>query len=843
MLLLETMPLAVRRRNAVRAAVIVALLAGGNAHAQQAASAPATDNSDEKLEEIVVTAQKREQSLQDVPIAITAITGDELTTNRVENVADLSGLAPNMTVRPSAGSVSIPSFSMRGITSYGVVAGTDKETSIYLDGVYIGSPRASIFDLPDAQRIEVLRGPQGTLFGRNSTAGAVSVVTRAPKGEFGIQEDVTVGNFGEIRSRTSIDLPTYGPFSAYLTFVHEERRGDIRNTGAGTFYDRSGPDTHQAEAYSPGYLGSHRINSVFTTIKFAPTENFSTTYKLDYSEDHYTPDGEALIAYNPAAPLIGGLIGALITSQATPVQIDTGATRPASVNNSFTLPAYQRVTGHNLTSELFINDNSSVKNILAYRDSYIDSDNQLDGAGGLVFTPQALLPYAEFAVFSTHPALATAPPATQAAAIGGAATALAPLLGGRFNIVANSNQTWSKQWSDELQYNFSSKYLTLTSGGIYYWQEDYVGGPPGITGTSEFSITPPNGRIALGPVDESYNLEKSWAGYTQAEVHLLPVLDAVGGLRVTRDEKSGTYYTGGVFTPGSAGYANGTFAGVDVFPFTYEKTQWTYSGGLNYTPVQGDLVYAKWSTGYVSGGSVGGVAFRPENVVSYETGAKADWLESKLRTNLALFYARYQNVQQAEGGTNVGHPELGTVVVDGGNVYARGAELEISVLPFRGLTAGASFGYTHDSFSGISPVLYGASLEAPGGPYEATLIPKFTSTVYSEYETLPLFDGGKLMFRIDANWRDAVKYLNNPNEVAEVPAYAPIAEGPEQWIVNARVALRELKFGPTKGEVAFWVRNLTNNGDLEFPIAFANFLASSDFQPARTFGLDLSIKY
>ena len=137
------------------------------------------------LEEIIVTAQKREQSVQDVPIAVTAVTQETLKANRIFTVNDLSSIAPGVTVRPSAGGVSVPSFTIRGQNSFGVVAGSDKQVSIYLDGVYISSPRGSIFDLPDVARLEVLRGPQGTLFGRNATAGAVSVTTRDPSGEAG----------------------------------------------------------------------------------------------------------------------------------------------------------------------------------------------------------------------------------------------------------------------------------------------------------------------------------------------------------------------------------------------------------------------------------------------------------------------------------------------------------------------------------------------------------------------------------------------------------------------------------------------------------------------------------
>ena len=193
------------------------------------------------LEEIVVTAQRREQSLQDVPVAVTAISAASLQTNRIVSVADLNGIAPNVSVRPAAGGTQIASFSVRGVNSYGVVPGSDKEVSINLDGVYISSARGSIFDIADIARIEVLRGPQGTLFGRNATAGAVSIITRDPTGKLGGTLSGTIGNYDQRRLRATIESPQVGPFSAYLTFQHNERRGDTRNTAAGVVLKQTVP--------------------------------------------------------------------------------------------------------------------------------------------------------------------------------------------------------------------------------------------------------------------------------------------------------------------------------------------------------------------------------------------------------------------------------------------------------------------------------------------------------------------------------------------------------------------------------------------------------------------------
>lgn len=447
------------------------LLASTSALAGLAAiPAMAQQASEGGLEEIIVTAQKREQSLQDVPIAVTALSGDALQANRVANVADLSGLAPNLLARSAIGGGAAPAFSMRGVLSFGVVPGADKQVSIYLDGVYISSPRGSLFELPDIQRIEVLRGPQGTLFGRNATAGAMSVVTRDPTGEIGARQQFTFGNFNQFQTRTTIDLPRVGPFSAFGSFVYSKRRGDIRNLGAGTSWDRTGPDTRMGQQISPKYLGSKNVDSWFAALKFEPSDNFTTTYKFDKAVNHFTPEGVALVGYNKNVALLGNLIDALVTSNEVPLA--PNAKRPEAVQNGFTVSGLQRNIGHSLTSILELGDNLTVKNIAAYRKTFVTSAMPLDGMGSLTFTPQALVPYATFAAFSRNPALAQAAPEVIAATIQGTATALAGQVGQRFSVLGANNQSRSTQWSDELQVNYDSDLLTVTAGALYFKSKD-----------------------------------------------------------------------------------------------------------------------------------------------------------------------------------------------------------------------------------------------------------------------------------------------------------------------------------------------------------------------------------
>ncbi len=176
---------------------------------------PASSDRDETqssgLVDIVVTAQRREQSLQKVPIAVTALDSGALADLRVTNVERLSGFAPNLLIT-TQNIPSLPVVTIRGINSGVTNVVQDPKVGLYLDGVYIGRNSGSIFDLADIERVEVLRGPQGTLFGRNATAGAISLVTAAPSGELGGRQLLSYGNYGAFRSRTVLNLPAFGPF-------------------------------------------------------------------------------------------------------------------------------------------------------------------------------------------------------------------------------------------------------------------------------------------------------------------------------------------------------------------------------------------------------------------------------------------------------------------------------------------------------------------------------------------------------------------------------------------------------------------------------------------------------
>ena len=758
------------------------------------------------LEEVIVTAQKRDENIQTVPVAITALTQESLETNRVSNVSDLNGLAPNVAVRPAAGGTSIASFSMRGITSYGVVPGSDKEVSIYLDGVYIGSPRGSIFSLPDIAQLEVLRGPQGTLFGRNATAGAVNITTRDPKGEFGFRQDLSTGDHDYRRTRTSIDSPMFGPFSATATYAKEMRDGDIRNNAGGTVWDRSA--FGYGTAHTPSRLGSTDIEDYFLAVKFEPTDTFTMTYKYDRSVDHGTPDANVPIFMVPGTTVLPPTttLGALAAGQAlppisNPIQFASNGGRPSHVTDRFAIPRGQTNQGHSFTTLADVSDSVSIKNITAFRKTEIHTATDLVGLGLAV--PLSATTYAPFCLACTQ--------------------------------VDND----SDQWSTELQVNYDSDLLTATVGALYYEQKDRSGGYVNAFNSGGGLFI--NNRIPAGNEATSFNENESAAIYTQVEYHLKEELDLVVGVRETRDRKS-------------AKLRQGTDPNKIERSLDFEESKPSWTLGVNYKPTYGTLVYGKYSEAFVSGGGVPGFnTFESEIAKSWEAGIKSDLFDNNVRTNLTVFDVTYEHVQSAQGGRNVGRPDLGTVVIDlESDIKAYGFEWEGAYSAGYGVTLNASAGFTHVYYPDeVSPAIL-SSVQAnpaaagylPGSKYRPTLIPDWNGSLSANYESDPLFGTAYFTFNVVGTWHSEFKLNANEAQVNFTPGLSQMENGDEGWVVNARTSLKEIDLGSdVKGEVAVWGRNLTDYDEPIYALNIVGVGGGANYMQARSFGVDFTVQY
>lgn len=183
------------------------------------------------LEEIVVTAQKRQESMQDVPVAIAAFSESQLEDSGFDSISDLAMMSPSM----QFGNFGPVTFvNMRGIGNENTTAGGDPGVAMHLDGIYMGRPVASLFSAFDTERVEILRGPQGTLYGRNATGGSINLITNKPDDEFSSKVDVTYGDYDLVRVRGAVNLPVSDMVQARVVAFSEDRDGYTENVFSGS---------------------------------------------------------------------------------------------------------------------------------------------------------------------------------------------------------------------------------------------------------------------------------------------------------------------------------------------------------------------------------------------------------------------------------------------------------------------------------------------------------------------------------------------------------------------------------------------------------------------------------
>lgn len=267
-------------RPSTRRLALALLLAGaapGMAFAQDAAQ-PQADaaQAPEAVEgDIIVTAQRRAERLQDVPIAISALSASTMEDRNIQTVYDLQGSVPGLSISGFAGVNSTNLVSLRGIAGQPVPIGASQATAVYLDGVYLSKPDAGFFGLKDIERVEVLRGPQGTLYGRNATAGAINIVTHQPGNSFEGSVDASYGNFNSIAVGGYLSGPIGGGFSASISGSASGHDGYYRNTVTG---NRIGD--------ASSYTGRAKL-------RYDNGGGFDATLSADYtskkSEDLFTP--------------------------------------------------------------------------------------------------------------------------------------------------------------------------------------------------------------------------------------------------------------------------------------------------------------------------------------------------------------------------------------------------------------------------------------------------------------------------------------------------------------------------------------------------------------------------
>ena len=782
---------------------------------QQAAAAPADSNGG--LQEIVVTAQKRSENLQETPISISVMGSEDLANRHVQSLLDLGdGAVPSLRVAPFFSRPGALIINVRGV---GVLSDSnqparDQGVGVYVDGVYLGRAQGLASALFDIENIEVLKGPQGTLFGRNTEGGAVNMVTKRPSGVFKMDTTMSGGNWGNYKVDTHIDLPEVSNISLKFDGVVSHRDGFVKNPLPGAM-DFNSFDKH-------GYHFEALVK---------PSDEFRADISFDESYDATSTLYQQLISAGVGLPAT-----ATAPAIAPNVLAAIGPVQPRRTRNAVVgvpqQPSIGRTSGTRLTLEWDVMEDLVLKSISSYRNL---NQNQYDNGSASPSLQQ--------------PVTATCPPCTFVN-FQYARYSLAPFR--------------QNQGSEEVQAVGEFDRVKYAVGALYY--QENVQDSAQAFNTNQFTDVA-GAAYNLRQIDfttqvvqrASHVTTTSVGAYGQA-TYTPPLMEDMfhltAGARYTNDKKLGSLFT-----------VNGAppvvpVNGVNVTGPVALDASWSRADPM--VNIAADVlpdvhVYGKWSTGYRSGGansrSLNYASFNPETVSMFELGAKSQFFDNRARLNVAAYTGTYKSIQldfsglyeDVVNGVRVATTRTTTNTVNApGTGKLQGLEAEFTVVPTDGLTLTASYNYNSVKIPNtVNP------FPQTGGVFITTHIPiyqvytpKQAGSASIDYELF--FDGFTLRTHIDGNYDGG--YYANYTDVTYDPVTRAVRyaqpKGDSALVFNARVALADIELGAANSvlTVAVWARNLFNEQHLFYKSGSPNAGISGFFNDPRTFGLEANIK-
>ena len=342
-----------KRKNlsrAIHGVLAMSMLAGAGTATAQDAATPAQDGpKTTTLEGIKVTARKREETLQEVPVAVTAFTADSLDRLNVEDLSDLDGQVPNLTIYAARGSSSTLTAYIRGVGQSDPLWGVDPGVGIYMDDVYIARPQGALLDVFDVDRIEVLRGPQGTLYGKNTIGGAIKYISKGLRSDFNGYGSVTIGNYGQRDLKAAVGGGFGG--SEYLrgrisvADLHRDGFGENLVTGA--------------------QVSDKKIRAIRANLGAYVTDSFDLQFAFDHVDDSSGVRGAQMFRANPFDALLTPTTGPFLPLES---RYDVRNGMP-NVNDT-------TLSGASVVANFKMNDDWSFKYVLAKRES--DTETNID---------------------------------------------------------------------------------------------------------------------------------------------------------------------------------------------------------------------------------------------------------------------------------------------------------------------------------------------------------------------------------------------------------------------------------------------------------------------------------
>ena len=750
--------------------------------------------------EIIVTAQFREQRLQDIPLAITAVNSEMMRARSQTNLAQVADTAPNVSLKPQGASFG-PSISaaIRGVGQNDFNPAYEPGVAIYIDDVYYPQLTGAVFDLLDLDRIEILRGPQGTLAGRNSEGGAIKMYSKKPSGDGSGYVEATFGSRGRIGVRASADFTIAKDLYARVSGVFKQQNGYVSRMdfgcvypagGSATFVDATGatvpvnptggvPRVKGAGDCKISDLGGVGYQAVRGIVRYAPADDFEIEIIGDYTHDEHTISGEVLLdaglndaMTNPAPGvtydhrfICGKFCNFITTGQPAGTWagiLGTGTPLLATSGSDKSIYDGWGVSGQ---IRYDLSDSISLDSITGYRkfEAKFDSDDDLSPA----------------------------------------------------NIGFGMNDLTHWDFSQEVRLNAKPlDTVNVTIGGFYFKQSStyfsyqdirYVGVS---TGPFPAPVLPLFPLQFLQP--DVINAEAK-AGFINATWEIVPNLNLSGGVRYTDESKDYHYYRlnpdgtiNAFLDPLGAANGAGTPGALTGAVSTYSKSSWDYRVSLDYRFSPALMVYGTISTGFKGGGTNPRpfnanqlISFDPETLTNYEIGFKSDLFDRKVRFNVSGFYDTYSKIQIPV----LTCPDSPCAArLNAGDADVKGFEAELFARPIPPLQIDASLSYLDFKFKNLDPsAMYptnpgGAALDDPSA------FPPWKATGGIQYE-IPLGgDIGTLTPRFDVAYQDqqytGPSVVNGVRNLTFIPAYT---------VANARLTWRNASRGL---EVALEVTNL-----------------------------------
>ena len=657
------------------------------------------------LEEVVVTARKIEESLQEIPVAVTTFSGQELERRQIESADYLNQVVPNLNfdgAAPVSGVNSAASIYIRGIGQNDFVPTIDPGVGLYVDDVYLARSAGSVIDFVDIERIEVLRGPQGTLFGRNTIGGAVVIHTRKPGDTFEASAKVEIGSDDKNFWTGMVNIPLSDSLRTRAIVSRRVRDGYVDRVVDGI--DLGDDDTWGG-----------RVSMLWT-----PSDTFEAYFVADYTDENEngTPaislginELQTFPAFvnqaNPNCPGIRALGPPHLVNRFTHgnpnCANETAFIGQDKAGGSFPTTSQLEVWGTSLTLRWDVAEWLTVKSITAYRD--------LDSLG-----------------------------------IRDADNTAIPL-----NFIHTTNAVTQDQVSQELQFSgraFDERLNWLL--GLYYFQEDAT-----KTGPIELAV-------GAGQYDSADDND-SKAIFAQGTFDATEQLSITAGVRYTEDSKRFTpdivWMRGSVILPPfvvvgppPAGLIS---VGTRVLPqqeFKREFDDVNFLANISYRMTDKVMTYFSYSEGFKSGGfderpltpEPAPMSFEPETAQTFEIGLKSDLFNDRVRFNVAAFHTQYDDMHV------VVRPIFSPFIVNAGEAEINGFELETTIIPTGNLQINGSVGYLDAEYKELDPLV--SATTAISEDSELAKTPEWTTNLGAAL-TWPLLDLGTLSARADWSYR------------------------------------------------------------------------------------------